>query len=73
MSVHKFMKSPNVKIGKLMENDVNEIHTTNQQSLTEEVHKDNNSPNTRRADPKNPNRIKTVKFGFGSEKGTHEH
>ena len=29
--------------------------------------------NLRRADPDNPNRILTVGFGFGSEKGTSEH
>ena len=29
--------------------------------------------NPRRCDPENPNRIRTVGFGFGSEKGTHEH
>ena len=29
------------------------------------------SPNTRRADMSNPNRIPTVGFGFGAEKGTN--
>lgn len=29
--------------------------------------------NSRWCDPENPNRIKTIGFGFGAEKGTYEH
>ena len=38
-----------------------------------DVHKGNDIPNSRRCDPMNPNRLKAVGFGYGSEKGTFEH
>ena len=66
------MKTPNVKIGKLQEMGPNEVNTTNQTHLTDEVHKGNDIPNLRRCDPQNPNRLKAVGFGYGSEKGTFE-
>lgn len=67
------MKKPNVKIGKLNESGPNEVNTTNQTHLTQEVHKGNDVPNNRRCDPQNQNRLKNVGFGYGSEKGTYEH
>lgn len=43
---------------------------------TEKVHKEDEPPlydkNSRRADPSNKNKILTVGFGHGSEKGTKE-
>ena len=75
LGVHKLMKTTNYQIGKEGENPPNEITSTTQ---TTHVPLGGNGPNKgdrnlRRADPDNPNRILTVGFGFGAEKGTSEH
>jgi len=50
------------------------VFTNKLAAMNEEEGKNTNSPgynkNSRRADPSNPNRIMTVGFGYGSEKGT---
>lgn len=60
------MKVPNVNFGTDFRNDV----TQNQMQFTKK--KTLEGPNTRRADLSNPNRIPTVGFGFGAEKGSNE-
>jgi len=64
--VHKFMKVQNVNFG----NDPRNSTTQNQQQYTNK--RTEVSPNGRRADMSNPNRILTVGFGFGAEKGSNE-
>ena len=74
--VHKIMKTTTYQIGELGDNAPNEVNTQNQLMHTERVHKEDNPPlydkNSRRADPSNKNKILTVGFGHGSEKGTKE-
>ena len=74
--VHKLMKTTTYQIGKEGKDRPNEISTQNQIFHSEKVHKEEESPlydkNSRRADPLNKNRILTVGFGHGAEKGTKE-
>lgn len=73
VSVHKFMKKPNYAIGK-EGNDAPNEKETSANTFHKEIPDDGRrDKNDRRADPTNPNKIKTVGFGFGSEKGTKEH
>ena len=76
-SVHKFMKKPNYSIGKKGQDAPNEKISSSMTYHTERQHIEDEPPkvdkNSRRCDPENPNRVLTVGFGFGSEKGTHEH
>lgn len=76
-SVHKFMKKPNYSIGKKGSGAPNEVLSSNMTYHTQRQHVEDEPPkvdkNSRRGDPDNPNRILTVGFGFGSEKGTYEH
>ena len=60
------MKVPNVKFG----NDPRTSQTQNQNQFVQK--RSDTSPATRRGDISNPNRILTVGFGFGAEKGTNE-
>lgn len=43
------------------------------QHVVDKINPSKVDKNSRRCDPENPNRILTVGFGFGSEKGTSEH
>lgn len=72
----KIMKKTTYSIGKKGRDAPNEVSTTNQTHLTDKLpqsEKKVSLDNPRRCDPENPNRIKTVGFGYGSEKGTYEH
>jgi hypothetical protein len=75
--VHRFMKKPNYSIGKKGHDAPNEKVSSNNTYHTQRQHDEDEPPkvgkNDRRCDPENPNRILTVGFGFGSEKGTFEH
>lgn len=75
--VHKLMKTTTYSIGKKGGDAPNEVNTMNQTHHSLKVHKEDDPPkvdkNSRRCDPDNPNRAKAVGFGFGAEKGTHEH
>ena len=64
--IHQLMKTTTYKIGQ----QFNEKQSSNQEQYDK---KSNDEVNNRRADPSNPNRIMTVGFGFGAEKGTKEH
>jgi hypothetical protein len=69
------MKTTNYRIGKEGENPPNETMSTQMTThvpLGTDPQKKGDR-NLRRADPDNPNRILTVGFGFGAEKGTSEH
>lgn len=74
--VHRLMKTTTYQIGELGKNAPNEINTQNQLFHSEKVHKEDEPPlydkNSRRADPSNKNKILTVGFGHGAEKGTKE-
>ena len=75
LGVHKLMKTTNYRIGKEGENPPNETMSTQMTThvpLGTDPQKKGDR-NLRRADPDNPNRILTVGFGFGAEKGTSEH
>lgn len=75
-NIIKVMKTTTYSIGKKGHNAPNEVDTTNQTQLTEKLkfaEEKLDLDNPRRCDPENPNRIKTVGFGFGAEKGTYDH
>lgn len=76
LGVHKVMKTTTYQIGKKGEDAPNEKMSSNQAVFTTKVHPDEEPPkvdkNSRRCDPANPNRVMTIGFGFGSEKGTKE-
>ena len=65
-NVHKCMKKPNVAIGK------GEAENNTSQKLHYRTISMTNDPTSRRADPSNPNRVMTIGFGFGAEKGDIE-
>ena len=70
------MKTTTYRIGEKGDNAPNETSTQNQVFHSEKVHKEDDPPlydkNSRRADPSNKNKILTVGFGHGAEKGTKE-
>ena len=76
LGVHKVMKTTTYQIGKKGTDAPNEKTSSNQAVFTTKVHPDEEPPkvdkNSRRCDPANPNRVMTIGFGFGSEKGTKE-
>jgi hypothetical protein len=57
------MKKPNFKIGRTFDGQIIQTEGNVLQNKPE-------TPKGRRADPRNPNRIMTFGFGFGTEKGT---
>lgn len=80
LGVHKVMKTTTYQIGKEGKMAPNEKTSSNQQNFVPKLQKEEelNGPpkfdkNSRRCDPENPNRVLTVGFGHGSEKGTVEH
>lgn len=76
LGVHKVMKTTTYQIGKQGGDAPNERTSSHQAVFTTKVHPDEEPPtvdkNSRRCDPTNPNRVMTVGFGFGSEKGTKD-
>ena len=76
LGVHKVMKTTTYQIGKEGSAAPNERQSSNQAVFTTKVHADEEPPqvdkNSRRCDPTNPNRVMTVGFGHGAEKGTKE-
>lgn len=76
MGVHKLMKTTTYSIGKKGLDAPNEKFSSNQTYHTADVHVEDSPPkfdkNSRRADPANANRVLTVGFGFGAEKGTKD-
>lgn len=76
MGVHKVMKTTTYSIGKKGADAPNEIFSSNQTYHTANVHIEDAPPlfdkNSRRADPLNANRVLTVGFGYGAEKGTKD-
>jgi hypothetical protein len=75
-NIIKVMKTTTYSIGKKGYDAPNEIDTTHKVQMTDKLpdaEEKLDLDNPRRCDPENPNRIKTVGFGFGAEKGTHEH
>ena len=84
LGVHKVMKTTTYQIGHegtKGQQAPNETTSSNQQHYIPKLAKEeeiNGGPakfdkNSRRCDPENANRIMTVGFGHGSEKGTVEH
>lgn len=67
------MKKPNYAIGKKGDDAPNEKETSTNTFHKEIPDDGRRDKNDRRADPSNPNKVLTVGFGFGSEKGTYEH
>lgn len=74
------MKTTTYQIGKEGKMAPNEKTSSNQQHFVPKLEKEEelNGPpkfdkNSRRCDPENANRIMTVGFGHGAEKGTVEH
>jgi hypothetical protein len=76
LGVHKLMKTTTYSIGKKGHDAPNEKLSSTQTYHTPNVHIEEGpakfDKNSRRADPSNPNRVLTVGFGFGAEKGTKE-
>jgi hypothetical protein len=76
LGVHKVMKTTTYSIGKKGLDAPNEKLSSNQGEFTTKVHADEEPPqvdkNSRRCDPTNPNRVMTIGFGHGAEKGTKE-
>jgi hypothetical protein len=76
MGVHKLMKTTTYSIGKKGVDAPNEKFSSNQTYHTANVHIEDAPPkydkNSKRADPSNPNRVLTVGFGYGAEKGTKD-
>ena len=76
LGVHKVMKTTTYQIGKEGAAAPNERTSSHQAVFTTKVHPDEEPPkvdkNSRRCDPTNPNRVMTIGFGFGSEKGTKD-
>jgi hypothetical protein len=75
--VHKVMKTTTYSIGKKGIDAPNEKDSSNTIFHSAKVHKEEGEPlkydkNSRRADPENKNRVLTVGFGHGAEKGTKE-
>jgi hypothetical protein len=70
------MKTTTYSIGKKGLDAPNEKFSSTQTYHTANVHIEDVPPkfdkNSRRADPTNPNRILTVGFGHGAEKGTKD-
>ena len=70
------MKTTTYSIGKKCLHASNEKFSSTQTYHTANVHIEDVPPkfdkNSRRADPTNPNRILTVGFGHGAEKGTKD-
>lgn len=70
------MKTTTYQIGKKGADAPNEKVSSHQAVFTTKVHPDEEPPqvdkNSRRCDPANPNRVMTVGFGHGAEKGTKE-
>ena len=68
------MKTTTYKIGKEGENAPNEKISSTETYHTIKQHIEDEPPkfdkNSRRCDPDNPNRVLTIGFGFGWEKGT---
>lgn len=76
MGVHKLMKTTTYKIGKAGADAPNEKFSSKQTFFTNKLAEEKDKPkydkNSRRSDPANPNKVITVGFGHGAEKGTVE-